>query len=197
MNEAPTAAARDAPGESDPVGDGPPDEALLVVPGRPAVVAHNLRRLMARDGMTYEDVVARTGLDTRTLRGILRGERRPHARTLTKLAEGMGVSTDELFAGDPDAAAAEFDSATNPAIEAAVDANPSLFTAWTPADFGELVSRFGVGGELTIDGVLLAAQRQNANRRTLSRARVVLESDQATLLRGLVDSLYERAAVRE
>jgi transcriptional regulator with XRE-family HTH domain len=165
-------------------------------PGRPAVVAHNLRRLMARGGMTYDDVVARTGLDARTLRGILRGERRPHARTLTKLAEGLGVSADELFAGDPDTAAAEFDAATNPAIETAVAEHPELFTGWSPVDFGELVSRFGAGGELTAAGVAIAARRQNANRLTIARARVVLESDQAELLRGLVDSLYERAAVR-
>ena len=62
------------------------------------LLAHNVRRLMAQLAMTYEDLVDATGLDSRTIRGIVRGAHTPQARTLHKLAEGLGVSTDDLFA---------------------------------------------------------------------------------------------------
>lgn len=65
--------------------------------GNAAAVASNLRRIMARDGMTFEQVVAATELDERTLRSLARGVTHPHARTLHKLAQGLGVSIDELF----------------------------------------------------------------------------------------------------
>ncbi len=59
--------------------------------------AANLRRLMARSGLTLQDVAERTGLHERTLKGILAGTNKPHARTLHRLAEGLGVNADELF----------------------------------------------------------------------------------------------------
>lgn len=159
---------------------------------RPSLVAYNLRRLMAREALTYDDVVAATGLDARTLRGILHAKKRPHARTLNRLAEGLGVAADELFTGDPASAhTEEFDAATNPAIEAAVAEEPNLFADWTPVDFAELASRFGSGGALTPDGVREAAGTMNANRQTLRRACVLLESDQAAALRSVIDALYD------
>jgi len=164
---------------------------------RASLVAHNLRRLMAREGLTYDDVVRATGLDARTLRGILHARKRPHARTLRRLAEGLGVEPDELFAGDESAARAEFDAATNPAIAEAVEAAPELFDDWSPSEFGELASRVGEGGALTPEGVRAAAEAMNANRRTIDRARVVLESDHADALRTVIDALYERATRRE
>lgn len=152
---------------------------------------------MARDGMTYDDVVAQTGLDARTLRGILHAAKRPHAKTLRRLADGMGVSVDELFIGDENAAIAEFDAATNPAICGAVQACPELFRDWSPRDFGELSSRVGAGGPLTPEGVVEEARRMNDNRETLDRARLILESDQAEVLRGVVNALHERGELSE
>lgn len=144
--------------------------------------------------MTYDDVCGQTGLDARTLRGILHAAKRPHARTLQRLADGLSVSVDELFAGDPEAAVAEFDLATNPEIAAVVDSNAQLFEAWTPHDFGELASRMGVGGAMTPEGVLRCASRMNANRETVHQVKAILESDQAELLRGMVSALYEKAS---
>ena len=150
---------------------------------------------MARDGLTYDDVVVQTGLDARTLRGILHAAKRPHAKTLRRLADGMGVTVDELFSGDESAALAEFDTATNPAIRSAIEANPGLFDEWSPRDFGELSSRVGAGGPLTSEGVVTEARRMNTNRKTLQRAGLILESDQAELLRGVVDALHEKIEV--
>lgn len=167
------------------------------VTSRSSIVAHNVRRLMARDGLTYDDVCDAAGLDSRTLRGVLHANKRPHAKTLQRLALGLGVEPDELFAGDQSAARAEFDAATNPAIQQAVEDRPDLFEGWGPGEFGELASRVGAGGALTPHGACAAAQAMNANRRSIERARVVLESDQAEALRTVIDALYERATTTE
>ena len=74
--------------------------------------ATNLRRLMARLGLTLEALSERTDLDERTLKGILSGQSsRPHARTLHKLAAGLGVPADELFQHPSLWAHREFDRA--------------------------------------------------------------------------------------
>lgn len=164
---------------------------------RSSIVAHNLRRLMARDGLTYDAVVQKTGLDSRTLRGILHAVKRPHAKTLMRLAEGLGVSTDELFAADEAAALAEFDLASNPSIDQVVQDKPELFDDWSPSDFGELASRFGVGGELTPEGVVAMANQMNANRESLDRAAVVLETAEAETLRGVINALFHKTIEAE
>ena len=156
-----------------------------------AVLAANVRRLMARDGLTYTDVVAATGLDERTVRGLLRGTGRPHARTLHRLAEGLGVSSDELFQ-PPVASARQFDRATNSLVEIAVADHPATFDGWTEADFNELYSRFGTGGALSDAGVVAAAEAMNAKRTLLQQVSVILESGESDLLKNLVDLLYRR-----
>jgi transcriptional regulator with XRE-family HTH domain len=151
----------------------------------------NVRRLMARFGMTQADVVAATGLDERTVRSLLRGDARPHPRTLHKLATGLGVEVDELF--HDHRAAAAFDRASNPAAAQALAEHPHLFAGWTAADFDELSSRVAVGGELTLDGALAAAQAMNHRRQLLKQVAVILESDQADLLGDFIALLYQRA----
>src|SRR3954471_23730303 len=59
--------------------------------GQAATVAGNLRRIMARDGLTFEQVVAATELDERTLRSLARGVSHPHARQLMQRA-GMRMA---------------------------------------------------------------------------------------------------------
>ncbi len=151
----------------------------------------NVLRVMARLGMTQADVVATTGLDERTVRSLMRGQTRPHARTLHKFASGLGVDVDELFQ-DPREGAA-FDRATNPAAARVVDEHPELFAGWTPADFEELFSRVAVGGELTEEGALAAAQAMNQRLQLMKQVAVILETDRANLLRELVALLYRQA----
>ncbi len=152
----------------------------------------NVRRLMARLDMTQQDVVDASGLDQRTVRSILQGVTRPHAHTLHKLAEGLGVAADELFQDPYQAGQAAFDRATNPAVADVVEARPELFEGWTQADFNELFSRMALGGALTESGVLASAEAMNARRQLLHQVAVILESGEAELMRDFVALLFRR-----
>jgi transcriptional regulator with XRE-family HTH domain len=155
----------------------------------------NLRRLMARDGLTVEQVVRLTALDERTVKGILAGRHRPHARTIYRLAAGLGVPADEFFQ-DPSLLVHKwFDRQTNPIVDQVVDEHSELFHGWTESDFAELYSRFGTGGALTVDGVVEAARRMAHHRQVQRKVALILETSEATLLASLVDLVYERIRV--
>ena len=158
-----------------------------------ATVALNLRRLMARAGLTFEEVVTATELDERTVRGLVRGTTNPHARTLHKLARGLDVAIDDLFRPPGRHSPRQFDRATNMLVEGVVAEHAATFTNWSETDFDELYSRFGTGGQLTDDGVLAAAQAMNARRDVWRQVSVILESGEAKLLAEFVDLLYRRA----
>ena len=162
----------------------------------------NVRRLMARLNMTQGEVVQATGLDERTVRSMLQGVTRPHARTLHKLADGLGVSTDELFqdpyqTADTGLAPATFDQATNPIAAEVVDAHPELFEHWAAADFNELFSRMAVGGELTETGTLTVVEAMNERRELMYQVAVVMESSEADLMRDFVKLLFRRVTAVE
>ena len=164
--------------------------------GDAETIAANLRRLMARDGLTYGDVVQATGLDERTVRGLARGTNRPHARTLHKLSQGLDVPVDELFQS-PVVSSRQFDRATNSDIESLVLSQADLFHHWTETDFDELYSCFGTGGPLSESGVLAAAQAINAKRSLLHQICIILESGESQLLADFVQLLYRRIVVSE
>jgi len=157
---------------------------------------------MARLDMTLQDVVEATGLNHRTLRCILQGVTSPNARTLHKLAEGLGVSTDELFQDPYQGGHAQFnqatfnqatfDKATNPAVAEVVNAHPETFARWTSTDFEELFSRMAVGGELTEEGTLTATKAMNVRRQLMLQVAVILESSESHLMHDFVGWLYRR-----
>jgi transcriptional regulator with XRE-family HTH domain len=160
--------------------------------GHAAAVAGNLRRIMARDNLTFDEVVAATELDERTLRSLARGVTHPHARTLHKLAQGLGVSIDELFQPVGLSAPRRFDRATNSLVESCVAEHAQLFRNWSQGDFDELYSRFGTGGQLTEEGILAAAQATNIKRDLWRQVSIILESGDAELLAQFVGVLYGR-----
>src|SRR5262245_6467234 len=109
--------------------------------------AANLRRLLARQGLTIDDLARRSGVDHRTIKGLLGGNNlRPHARTLFRLSAGLGLAADELFHDASNGQREQFDRSTNSVVQQAAAAQPALFSGWTAADFDELHSRFGCGG---------------------------------------------------
>ncbi len=154
---------------------------------------HNLRRVMARLDLTVQEVAVRSGLDERTVKTILSGVSiKPHARTLHQLARGLGVDTNEFFQSPLMLARRRFDRQTNPTIDDLVAGRAELFTDWSEADFDELYSRMGAGGALTSDGALRAAEAINRKRDLHEKLALLLETEQAEVIAGIVELLYQR-----
>ncbi len=157
----------------------------------------NLRRLMTQQGLTIEQVVEKSGLDMRTLKGILEGTKTPHPGTIHRLAEGLGVPTDEFFLDPARLVYRHFDRQTNPLVAQVVESSPGLFLGWTEADFDELHSRMGMGGPLTVEGALTAVQHMNRNRELHEKLALLLESSQAEVIRAIVEVLYRQVTERK
>ncbi|HVU85943.1 MAG TPA: helix-turn-helix transcriptional regulator [Pirellulales bacterium] len=156
--------------------------------------AHNLRRLMAQLDLTVLDVARRTGLDERTVKSILAGaSSKPHARTLHQLAQGLGVETNEFFQSPLLAGRKQFDRHTNPTVDELLDSRPELFSEWCVADFDELYSRMGMGGALTSEGALRAAEAINRKRELHDKLALLLETEQADVIAGILELFYQRA----
>ncbi len=155
--------------------------------------AHNLRRIMARLNLTVRQVARRTGLDDRTIKGVLSGANaKPHARTLHQLATGLGVGTDEFFQSPVMLARRRFDRQTNPMVDEAVKQRPDLFVEWEPPDFDELYSQMGTGGALTVEGAVRAAEAINRKRDLHDKLSLLLETEQAEVVAGILEVLYQR-----
>lgn len=158
--------------------------------------ASNLRRLMARLNLTVREVSEQTGLDQRTIKGILRrGGSKPHARTLHQLAAGLGVNVDELFQTPALLAHRAFDRATNPVVDDYLAQHPDSVEGWSQADFDELYSHMGAGGSLTLEGTATMIQTINRKRETWRKLAVVLESGEAELLSDIVDLFFDRVVI--
>ena len=158
-------------------------------------IPENLRRIMADRGLSVREAALRTGLDARTLRGILRGTHRPHAQTLHRLAEGLGVRTEELFVDPAGLLYRCFDRASNPVVEEVLESRPELFAGWTEADFDELHSRVGTGGALTREGAVQSVEHINRKRDLHRKLDLLLESSQAQAVGGVSEVLYDQVAV--
>jgi transcriptional regulator with XRE-family HTH domain len=157
----------------------------------------NLLRLMAARGLTLCRVSEQTGLHIRTVRGVLRGDKKPHAKTLHQLAEGLGVDVDEFFLDPSQLLHRRFDRRSNPVVAGVVEDNKELFHGWTETDFDELHSRVGAGGALTAEGALAAARQMNKKRELHEKLDLLLESSQAEVAAGILNILYEKVVVQE
>jgi transcriptional regulator with XRE-family HTH domain len=152
----------------------------------------NLRRLMAGQGLSVDQIAQRTGLDRRTIRGLLHGKNKPHPRTLKLLADGLEVSVDEFFVDPARLVHRCFDQHTNPLVDEVIGANPALFAGWMEADFADLHSRVGTGGPLTEEGALAAAQEINLRRELWEKMTLILETGQGPIVKTFFDALLQK-----
>jgi transcriptional regulator with XRE-family HTH domain len=161
------------------------------------------------NGWDIRELAQRAGVSRTTLHHILSGAtRRPHLATLGRLAAALGVEPAELGpragARRPprptappvalplgEAAAGDFDRETNPAVCEVSRDQPGLFAGWSRDEWDELYSTFGVGGQLTSEGVTQCARAINARRETTRQLHVVLETHLAEVARQFVQTLYE------
>ncbi|MBI2826697.1 MAG: helix-turn-helix transcriptional regulator [Planctomycetia bacterium] len=161
-----------------------------------SLFAHNLRRLMAQFDLTVDAVARRSGLDDRTIKGLLAGRgARPHARTLHRLAAGLGVATDELFRSPGASPRGTFDRHTNTAVDRCIVERPDLFASFSDADFAELYSQVGTGGGLTAEGAARVAEAINRKRDLHDKLALLLETEQADLVASILELLCERVRV--
>ena len=157
----------------------------------------NLRRLMAERGLSAKELMNQTGLDRRTINGILAGTHRSHPRTINRLAKGLGVSADEFFLTPTQLIYRCFDAKTNAVVEEVVESHPQLFEGWSDADFDELHSRHGTGGGLSVDGTLEAARQMNEKRELHDKLALLLESSHQKLVREILESLYRQVTTAD
>jgi transcriptional regulator with XRE-family HTH domain len=155
----------------------------------------NLSRLLAAEGLSARQVAKRTGLDARTIRGILSGRSKPHAQTLHRLAEGLGVKIDEFFVDPAQLLYRRFDRQTNPLVAEVIETHRKLFVGWREADFDELHSRVGTGGSLTVEGTLMAVRHMNQKRELHDKLDLLLESSHAEVAAGILNVLYDKVVV--
>ncbi len=87
----------------------------------------------------------------------------------------------------------KFDRHTNTTVDELIDLRPDLFTEWSQADFDELYSRMGIGGALTSEGALQAAEAINRKRELHDKLALLLETEQADVIAGILDLFYQRA----
>lgn len=136
-------------------------------------------------------------VDERTIRSLLAGRNpKPHARTLSRLAAGLGVDADEFFRNPALDARRDFDRRTNPLVDEVIDEHPRLFVDWSEAEIEELYSHFGEGGALTKEGTLATVAAINRKREVQRKVALLLETGEADVLIGIVDLLYERVVVK-
>lgn len=64
------------------------------------LVGRNFARLRREQGLTQEDVEARSGFSQQYLSGLERGKRNPSIVTLYEIAQALGVSHVELVTPD-------------------------------------------------------------------------------------------------
>jgi transcriptional regulator with XRE-family HTH domain len=169
---------------------------MIAILDRPAPdYAANLRRLMAREGLTLAELARRSRLNCRTLKGVLKGGRRPRARTLHRLATSLGVPVEELFQDPALLRHRLFDRQTNPVVEELVQSSPRLFHGWSQAEFDEIYSHFGTGGALTPQGALETVCSMNRRRELIAKVKLLWETGEAELLESMIDVLYRRVIV--
>lgn len=149
-------------------------------------VGDNLARLMAGQGLTVDQVVRQTGVDRRTIRGILRGASRPHAKTLRRLADGLGVRADEFFIDPAQLLFRRFAPKPRPAVVEAVETHGELFHHWSKADFDRLHRCLDRQDEETVQDVLRLVRRMNEHRELHAILDVLIDGKLARLVCGLL-----------
>src|SRR3569623_3654412 len=91
----------------------------------------NLRRLLARQGLTLAELAQRAKVVLRTIKNLLNGTTpNPRSRTLHDLAAALEADVDEFFQNSSTLTHRHFDRKTTPAAPAAAASQPQLFEDW-------------------------------------------------------------------
>ena len=154
-------------------------------------IAENMLRLMAAEGVSTRQIAERSGIDERTIRAVLGGTSKPHARTLHRLADGLAVSVDEFFLDPSQLLYRRLARRANPMVDEVARTHRKLFIGWAEADFDELHARTGANGTPTVEGTLAAVAEMNRIRKLHDKLDLLLESSQTELIGKVIDVVYK------
>ena len=145
------------------------------------------------------ELAERSGVSRTTLYHLRSGKiQRPHMSTLKSIAEAFGLSLQEFLRSDDQrydrkfavSSSTAFDRLTNSQVDGVVQEHPALFSGWSDFEWEELYSTFGVGGELSEEGVIECAGRINQNREIGHQLAIVLETHLRDVAVSMIKSLY-------
>jgi len=159
----------------------------------------NLLRLMANQGLSIGQVARKTGLDERTVRGVLNGTNKPRAKSLSQLAGGLGVSVDEFFLDPSQLLYRHVADSSNPVLEQLIQTDGQLFTGWQESDFTEVLKRTeGQGDQLPLRRDVVAMVTEMNRRRSLhGQLDLLLDSNQSKTIAGILEVLCRQVASEE
>lgn len=175
--------------------------------------------LSMQQGLSVTKLSQIAGVSRNTLAKIESGEtRQPQWQTIAKLANALATSVATLQAAmqvamqeehdvhDPTRMAditfpATYDHnvydiwQTYPAIAEMKTSQPALFAEWSSGDWLELASEYGVGGALTPEGVLHAAEHINRRKQVFHQLAVIMESDLGDVAAQMIEVMYHKIQV--
>jgi transcriptional regulator with XRE-family HTH domain len=181
----------------------------------PQELGQRIRELRLARGWGIEALARHAGVSRTTLHNLEKGlTPNPRAGTVKKLAEAFEIAVGELLAdrapagdGGPrsavprtpfaaeqsEAGRRQFDRYTNPTVDEVRAERPRLFLGWSNDNWDELYSEFGIGGPLTPQGVVQAAEAINRKRETLRQLSVVLETELGEVAARMIATLHDMA----
>jgi transcriptional regulator with XRE-family HTH domain len=180
----------------------PEEDRRLLRQQRSRHFRQNLSSLLDRHEISILDLCQSSDLDRKVVqRWVRRGAERVSTENLTKLARAFGIDPPrrlfdaDLLAGAGSTSISPVDRDTNPAVVELARSRPELFDKFTPAEWKELYSLRGTGGELTPEGVERAAQKITIKRKVRRQFEALLETHHFAMLETLIDTLYRDTEV--
>jgi XRE family transcriptional regulator of biofilm formation len=165
----------------------------------PPTIAELIRTGRLRKGLNLSDLAEQAGVSRTTLHQLERGAiQEPRAKTLSRIATVLDLPAEQMQStadSADDRRRAEFDAATNPAVQAVREQDPARFADLTPEEWDQLTSTVGVGGGLTTAGVVQVIEQMELDRETIRRLRIVLQTHLREPARQVIDALYQSVLV--
>lgn len=159
-------------------------------------LAGRVRQERMNRGWDVVELERRSGVGRTTLYHLEKGHtQRVRSSTIAAIARAFELDVEQLLGGSSPAPserqrAAAFDRATNPAVADVARERPEVFQNWSPDDWEEINSQFGVGGQLTPLGALKAAEAINEKRETMRQLQIVLDTHLRDVAREVIETFY-------
>lgn len=170
------------------------------------LIGARIRAACRRRGWDAARLAQEAGISRTTLYHLEHGAtERPRISTVSKVAAALEIPVERLWNPQPEEpprltaernSATErdrqrqFDRVTNTTVDAVRRDSPELFADWSTEEWDELYSEFGTGGQLSREGVVVAAQRMNRKRQTIQQLHVVLETHLHDVATNVIETLY-------